>query len=82
LERYLDSELERNGFILADLPGLQAVESGPVIERAFISGRVDLFIAGDWEDADEITRRWLTWRHAQDAAASPTKKSRKATGHA
>ncbi|HLD65932.1 MAG TPA: hypothetical protein VJA19_07805 [Pseudomonas sp.] len=49
-ERFADNEPELNGFILAALLDLNAVEAAPLIERAFAAGRVDVFIAGDWEE--------------------------------
>lgn len=39
-----------NGFILANLLDLKAVEAAPEIERAFAAEAVDPSIAGDWED--------------------------------
>jgi hypothetical protein len=39
-----------NGFIISDLIDLQAVESAPVIERAFAADGVDVTVAGDWHD--------------------------------
>jgi hypothetical protein len=40
-----------NGFLLAALLDLKAVEAAPVIERAFEGGYIDDSIAGDWEYA-------------------------------
>ncbi len=39
-----------NGFIISDLIDLQAMESAPVIERAFAADGVDVTVAGDWHD--------------------------------
>lgn len=39
-----------NGFLIATLMHLQALEALPSIERAFAEGRVDLFVAGDLEN--------------------------------
>lgn len=39
-----------NGFILANLLDLKAVEAAPEIEQAFAAGVIDPTIAGDWED--------------------------------
>jgi PBS lyase HEAT-like repeat-containing protein len=39
-----------NGFLLASLLDLKAVESLPVMERAFAANWVNESIAGDWED--------------------------------
>lgn len=39
-----------NGFLVANLLDLKAVEAAPVMERAFAAGRVAEFVAGDWED--------------------------------
>lgn len=41
---------ELNGFILANLLDLKAVEAAPEIERAFAAEAVEPSIAGDWED--------------------------------
>jgi hypothetical protein len=45
-----DEDPEVNGFLVSQLIDLKAVESAPVIERAFKAGNVDRFIVGDWED--------------------------------
>lgn len=50
LERFAQSDPSLNGSLLADLLDLDAVESAPVIERAFAAGAIDEMIAGDWED--------------------------------
>lgn len=39
-----------NGFLVSSLIDLQANEALPVIEEAFGGNRVDLAVAGDWED--------------------------------
>lgn len=39
-----------NGFILANLLDLKAVEAAPEIEEAFTADAIDPVIAGDWED--------------------------------
>jgi len=39
-----------NGSLIDDLIELKAVESAPVIERAFAAERVDPMFVGDWED--------------------------------
>jgi hypothetical protein len=39
-----------NGFLIADLLALRAVEAAPVMEKAFAGGWVDEMIAGDWGD--------------------------------
>jgi len=55
LTRMLDdpnnTDRELNGFILASLLDLDAVESAEVIRRAFESGNIDEGIAGDWQEA-------------------------------
>ena len=45
-----EEDPEVNGFLVSQLIDLKAVESAPVIERAFATGNVERFIAGDWED--------------------------------
>jgi len=49
LEKAAKTDPELNGFIVADLLDLNAVETAPLIERAFAVGRVDESICGDWE---------------------------------
>jgi HEAT repeat protein len=44
---------EFNGFLLADLLNLKAVEAAPAIEQAFAGNHVDESIAGDWD--------WARW---------------------
>lgn len=51
LERFIENNVGLNGWLVADLEELKAVESAPVIEQAFTFNRVDLMVAGDWEDA-------------------------------
>jgi hypothetical protein len=41
---------EMNGFLVADLLDLRAVEAAPVMREAFEAGAVDESVAGDWED--------------------------------
>ena len=50
LEHFSENDPVLNGSLLADLLDLNAVESAPVIERAFAAGTVEEEIAGDWED--------------------------------
>jgi hypothetical protein len=50
LERSPETEPTLNGFVISYLLELEAVESAPQIERAFAADRVDLTVAGDWED--------------------------------
>ena len=50
LEEGAEADPTLNGFLLASLLDLKAVESLPVIERAFAADWVDESIAGDWED--------------------------------
>ncbi len=55
LERFEDNAPELNGFIIGHLLDLDAVEAAPLIERAFAARRVDVTIAGDWDDVkDEL----------------------------
>jgi hypothetical protein len=39
-----------NGCLISDLIDLKAVEAAPLMARAFEARRVDLSVAGDWED--------------------------------
>lgn len=48
LERAADNGVDVNGFLLARLLDLDAVEALPVIRRAFEADAVDETIAGDW----------------------------------
>jgi len=51
-QRYQSNEGDVNGFWIADLLDLQAVESYPVIKKAFEENTVDFTIAGDLEDVE------------------------------
>ena len=48
LERGTDNDPETNGFFLADLIHLNAIEALPVIRQAFEQDAIDESIAGDW----------------------------------
>lgn len=50
LERFMENDPILNGFLISYLVYLQAVETAPLIERAFVADHVDLSIRGDWED--------------------------------
>ena len=50
LEQFHDTDPTLNAFLISFLLDLQAVEAAPLIEPAFAANRVDLSIAGDWED--------------------------------
>lgn len=50
LEQYEDNAPELNAFIIDSLMNLEAVESAPVIERAFSDRCVSVEIVGDWQD--------------------------------
>lgn len=49
LERAEDNDPGLNGFLISSLIELRAVQSAPVIERAFGLECVDLSVTGDWE---------------------------------
>ncbi|HEX5692266.1 MAG TPA: hypothetical protein VFX76_19760 [Roseiflexaceae bacterium] len=53
MERPTENDLEVNGFLLAELLALDAVEALPVIREAFEQDAVDETIAGDWGDTLE-----------------------------
>jgi len=50
VENFEKNESALNGFLIANLLGLKAVEAALVMERAFVAGCVDETIAGDWKD--------------------------------
>jgi hypothetical protein len=50
LDRFAQNEPELNGWLIANLLRLQAVDAAPSIERAFAADRVDETIAGDWDE--------------------------------
>lgn len=52
LELFEENDDDLNGFLLADLLDLKAVEAMPVIRRAFSVNAIDITIAGDLEDAE------------------------------
>jgi hypothetical protein len=51
LEWYPRNSYGLNGFLISDLTDLHATEAAPLMERAFAADEVDLFVMGDWEDA-------------------------------
>jgi len=50
LEQFEENDGDFNGFLLAALMDLKAVEQLPLIERAFAADAIDPMIAGDWND--------------------------------
>ncbi len=50
LERFAEQSETVNAFLISPLIDLRAIESMPLIERAFASGRVDETVDGDVED--------------------------------
>jgi hypothetical protein len=50
LSQFKKNSPELNGFLIANLLDLKAVESAPVMEQAFAAKWVDTSIAGDWLD--------------------------------
>lgn len=50
LELFAENGAELNGFIIASLINLKAIEAAPVMECAFAAKKVDVMIAGDWND--------------------------------
>jgi hypothetical protein len=50
LEGYNVEDETFNGFLVSYLMELRAVETSPLVEQAFLAGRVDETIFGDWED--------------------------------
>ncbi|NJP08209.1 MAG: DUF1186 domain-containing protein [Leptolyngbyaceae cyanobacterium RU_5_1] len=51
LDQFAKNSPDFNGFLVADLLDLEAVEAAPSMERAFAARRVDLSFVGDWLDA-------------------------------
>ncbi|MCX5758332.1 MAG: DUF1186 domain-containing protein, partial [Candidatus Hydrogenedentes bacterium] len=52
LERFAQNSPNINGFLIGSLLDLQAVESAPVMEKAFAANAVEVMVAGDWEDIE------------------------------
>jgi hypothetical protein len=52
LELFDENDEELNGFLLANLLDLKAVEAMPVIRRAFDADAIDITVTGDLEDAE------------------------------
>lgn len=50
LSKWYRQEETFNGFLISSLIDLRAIEALPLIEEAFGGNRVDLDVAGDWED--------------------------------
>jgi hypothetical protein len=50
LEQYEQNDETINGFIISFLTDLKAVESAPLVERAYQADAVDISIQGDFED--------------------------------
>ena len=50
LELFEENDPRLNGYLIASLVGLEALEEVPLIERAFAADRVDESIVGDWDD--------------------------------
>jgi hypothetical protein len=50
LENYATNDETVNGFLISYLVDLKAVESAPLVERAYQADRVDLSIMGDFEE--------------------------------
>ena len=50
LEAFRKNDRELNGFLISYLVDLQAIETAPLMQRAYAAGRVDEIVMGDWED--------------------------------
>jgi hypothetical protein len=70
VENFEKNEPDLNGFLIANLLDLKAVEAASVMEHAFAANCVDETIAGDWEDvqvklglldARKTERRYSLW---------------------
>lgn len=72
LEKYTNQDVTLNAFLISALISLKALETLPLIEKAFVASRVDLTVVGDWEDiqvefglkAERETSHWQ--RHLTD----------------
>ena len=68
LENFEQNDPTLNGLLISYLIELQAVEAAPLIERAFASFCVDLYIVGNWYDVqlelglEAIENSGSTWR--------------------
>ena len=51
LDLYPRNDEGLNGFLIAYLVDFKVVKVAPLIEQAFLAGRVDEMVMGDWEDA-------------------------------
>ena len=49
LEAFQKNDRELNGFLISYLVDLQAIETAPLMQRAYAAGRVDDIVMGDWE---------------------------------
>jgi hypothetical protein len=83
LEHAAEDDPETNGFFLADLIHLNAVEALPVIRRAFEQNAIDESIAGDWgevlkalgqkvDQSDPLYQRSHQRRNAKNAEMRAT----------
>ena len=89
LERFEENDPTLNGFLISYLIDLKAVESAPLMERAFAAERIDLTVMGDWEDAQvglglKSKRAYPRprlhppdWLFPSDESRKPRKKQRK-----
>lgn len=50
MERFNRNPSELNGFIVAALLDIEAVEAAPLMEKAFVARKVDIAVAGDWNN--------------------------------
>lgn len=51
LAEFRENDPALNGFLISYLIDLRAVEAAPLMKQAFDADSVDLFVLGDWEDA-------------------------------
>ena len=56
LEIFGKNDRELNGFLISYLIDLHAVESAPLMQRAFAARRVDRMIVGNWKDVQVALR--------------------------
>lgn len=54
LSHYRKQDPELNGYLVLDLEDLEATEAAATIEAAFAAHRVDVSIAGDWDDLQVV----------------------------
>ena len=68
LAAFKENDPDLNGFLISHLIDLHAVEAAPLMKQAFDADSVELFVMGDWEDAQVE----LGLKPAREKPRSPT----------